>query len=80
MGIATVINNSFYSISLSLFSLIFINEYINQRAYLRKLINFLPDPYTILSSKTFVLNWKNTYKWSFTCLKCILKILNPNFL
>ena len=49
MGIATVINNSFYSISLSLFSLIFINEYINQRAYLRKLINFLPDPYTIVS-------------------------------
>ena len=49
MGIATAINNSFYSISFSLFSLIFTNEYKNQRAYLRKLINFLPDPYTIVS-------------------------------
>ena len=29
MGIATVINNSFYSISFLLFSLIFINEYFN---------------------------------------------------
>ena len=49
MGIATAINNSFYSISFLLSSLIFINEYINQRVYLRKLINFLPDPYTIYS-------------------------------
>ena len=48
MGIATAIDNRFYSISLSLFSLIFINEYLNQRAYLPKLINFLPDPYTIV--------------------------------
>ena len=29
MGIATVINNSFYSTSFSLFSLVFINEYFN---------------------------------------------------
>ena len=49
MGITTVINNSFYSMTFSLFRLIFINEYINQRAYLRKSINFLPDPYTIKS-------------------------------
>ena len=49
MGIATAIKNSFYLISCSLSSLIFINKYINQRVYLRKLINFLPDPYTINS-------------------------------
>ena len=47
MGIATTIDNSFYSINFSLISLIFINEYINQRAYLRKSMNLLPDPYTI---------------------------------
>ena len=49
MGIATAIKNSFYLISCSLSSLIFINKYINERVYLRKLINFLPDPYTINS-------------------------------
>ena len=50
MGIVTVINNSFCSIRFLLFSLIFINEYINERAYLQRLINFLPHPHTILSN------------------------------